>query len=241
MADLRFSSTTIAQRSGPDPSISKVTSSTSLISADSLPAATFWGCPLTPNFNICFPTLKSMSRPFAAASIYSRTVMLSEFCTHLYPTPCPLSATFRPLGTAGSTRLGATSPKRAWCDGALLLRAATTSSVSRSSSAVARSVLFTTTTSAHSTCSARSWPTFSSRALFFSSCLSPCTSSFRSCACRVSSQSRPKVLASTTVTTCFTSVRSATGMVHSRPMVQFLLTASGSPTPLSSTTMCSNM
>mmetsp|Transcript_95055 Transcript_95055/g.245568 ORF Transcript_95055/g.245568 Transcript_95055/m.245568 type:complete len:227 (-) Transcript_95055:3-683(-) len=107
------------------------------------------------------------------------------------------------------------------------------------SSWLAMSILLTTTTLAHSTCSASNWPTFSRRALFFSSCLSPRTTSFRSCACRVSSQSLPKLLASTTVTTCFTSVRSATGMVHSRPMAQFRRTASGSPTPLSSTTMCS--
>mmetsp|Transcript_70831 Transcript_70831/g.133886 ORF Transcript_70831/g.133886 Transcript_70831/m.133886 type:complete len:279 (-) Transcript_70831:357-1193(-) len=240
MAALLFSSVVTTQRSEPEPSISNMQSSTFFSSATSFPSARGFARAFKPSRSVCLPTLKSMSRLFTAASIGITTRTSPEVCVHLYPSPSPHSTVFRPLGTIGSTDTGVTLPNSARCVCARWFRARTTSSVVCSSSCVDKSVLFTTTTSAHSTCSASSWPTFSSRALFFSSCLSPCTSSLRSCACRVSNQSLPKELASTTVTTRFTSVRRATGMVHSKPMAQFFLTASGSPTPLSSTTMCSN-
>mmetsp|Transcript_86962 Transcript_86962/g.225918 ORF Transcript_86962/g.225918 Transcript_86962/m.225918 type:complete len:331 (+) Transcript_86962:817-1809(+) len=240
---LLFSSAATAQRRGSPlaelPSISNIASSTSRNSPASRPSSRGEARFRMPSLKVRGPTLKSMSRPFTEGSMNNRTVNEEDVCDHAKPSPSPPSTTFNPRGTSGSASLGATLPCEACSMEAREFKALTTWMVVSSSCGLAISILLTSTTSAHSTCSARSWPTFSSRALFFSSWRSPCTCSFLSWACLVSSQSCPKVLASTTVMTRLTSVLSATGMVHSKPIAQFFFTASGSPTPLSSTTMCS--
>mmetsp|Transcript_106911 Transcript_106911/g.312593 ORF Transcript_106911/g.312593 Transcript_106911/m.312593 type:complete len:255 (-) Transcript_106911:403-1167(-) len=127
--------------------------------------------------------------------------------------------------------MGLTLPKVALRSSPSGFRARTTLSVVASSSGEARSVLLTNTASAFSTCSASNWPTVSKPP----SC--PAASSFRAAAFRLSSQSLPKRLASTTATVRLISVRSVAGMPTSTPMSQWRRMRSGSPTPLSSMTM----
>mmetsp|Transcript_12558 Transcript_12558/g.39313 ORF Transcript_12558/g.39313 Transcript_12558/m.39313 type:complete len:264 (+) Transcript_12558:1204-1995(+) len=134
-------------------------------------------------------------------------------------------------GTSGNTSVGLTLPKVALTSLAVGFSARNTSSVVWRSAGAARSVLFTSTTSAFSTCSARSCPTVSKPPWCPASC------SFRLLASRLSSQSRPNRLASTTATLRLISVMSVAGMPTSTPMSQCCRIFSGSPIPLSSMTI----
>jgi len=174
--------------------------------------------------------LNDTSRDRVWGGTVTRICTTSGVCAQRKFFPLPNSGYLRARGTAGRISRGLTFPKVVLWTLAVGLSARATSSVVFSSSSVAKSTLLTRITSAFSACSASSWPTVSKV-----ECSTP--SSFRSDALRLSSQSVPNELASTTVIVRLISVCMAAGTPTSTPMSQCLRIASGSPTPLSSITM----